>query len=290
MTTMKLSGVSTTAQRFVAPFLLVAVLGCEPDRPRLPPTEVQPQIELVQRVVSENDFLIAGELTVEALTVLDRTIAGLESQFGSHSPEVIQGLIKTSSLLASNDHPVAARRYMERALLLNRELYGLEHRETAYTLHDVAILLTMETPDIYLQRAELLFRGALGVRRKILGADDPEAAASEVQLAWQLLLAASKTALAYRKQELLAESEQLAAHAREVFTRNNDTSYQKRIRRILLETAFARGDFFRVEEIGQDMVAQGGYEKGPGLYPDMVAEDLLVRAAEQIDRLVVSRP
>lgn len=147
-------------------------------------------------------------------------------------------------------------------------------------MHDVASILAEMAPGEYVARAEFLYRGAVDVRRRQAGADDPETAASETQLAWQLLLGAKQESLPYRKYPILAESEHLALHAQRVFDAHKDKSYWFQVRRTLVETAFARGDYMEVEKRARALLEDRDYEKGPGLYPDATASDLLAKALE----------
>ena len=265
--------------------LLVSVLAmlvaCSGDAPTPvpPPNEVSPRITAVQDAVRKNEGTLTEPIE-DHLDGLMATISGIANTHGDHSVEAVQVLQETSALLAEKDRPDLALPFMERALALSREVYGQDHRETAYPLHDVAVLLAMIAPDQYDPRAELLYRGAVDVRRHQAGVDDPETAASEAQLAWQLLLGATRESLPYRKYPMLAEAEQLALHAQRVFDAHKDGSSWYQIRRILIETAFAHADFAAVRKRAGELLEDRDYEKGPGLYPDATAKDLLAKAIE----------
>ncbi|HKS55013.1 MAG TPA: tetratricopeptide repeat protein [Steroidobacteraceae bacterium] len=259
--------------------LLAACSGGGVSTPIPPPDEIAPRIEAVREAVRKNEAALKAPIE-DHLDALENTIASIMQKHGDHSVEAVQVLQETSVLLAEKKRPDLALPFMERALTLSREVYGLDHRETAYPLHDVAVLLAMIAPDQYDPRAELLYRGAAEVRRHQAGVDDPETAASEAQLAWQLLLSATRESLPYRKYPLLAEAEQLALHAQRVFDAHKDRSSWYQIRRTLIETAFAHGDFAAVQERAGELLADRDYEKGPGLYPDATAKDLLAEAIE----------
>ena len=261
--------------------LLAMLVACGGRMSRVipPPNELAPRITAVEDAVRNNERVLT-EPVEDHLDTLESTVANVAEKYGDHSVEAVQVLQNTSALLAEKDRPDLALAFMERALALSREVYGQEHRETAYPLHDVAVLLTMIAPDQYDPRAELLYRGAVDVRRHHAGIDDPETAASEAQLAWQLLLGATRESLPYRKYPLLAEAEQLALHAQRVFDGHKDGSSWYQIRRILIETAFAHADFAAVQKRAGELLEDRDYEKGPGLYPDATAKDLLAKAIE----------
>jgi predicted small lipoprotein YifL len=261
----------------VAMLALLAACGGRVSRVTPPPNEVAPRITAVADAVRNNERALT-EPVEHHLDALESTVANVGKKYGDHSVEAVQVLQNTSTLLAEKDRADLALPFMERALALSREVYGQDHRETAYPLHDVAVLLTMIAPDQYDPRAELLYRGAVDVRRRHAGVDDPETAASEAQLAWQLLLGATRESLPYRKYPMLAEAEQLGLHAQRVFDAHKDGSSWYQIRRILIETAFARADFAAVRKRAGELLEDRDYEKGPGLYPDATGKDLLAKA------------
>jgi hypothetical protein len=260
---------------------LTVLSACDAPDPIPPPTEIGPRIEAVRDIVRRNESALAASSSAEGqLSVLEEALTEIARRYGRLSVESVQGLTETAALLAQEEHWDLAIPFMERSLALSREVYGLNHRETAYALHDVGYLLALNEPGKYLLRAELLFRGALRVRRAQAGADHPETAATEAQLAWQLLLGGAHESLAYRRGSMLREAEQLADHAHSVLAAIDDPSYYRTLSRILLETAFARGDYPAVEERAMALLADGDYEKGPGLYPDATGADLRARASQ----------
>lgn len=264
-------------------FLLAAttmLFGCDAPRPApIPlPNELARQVQAVVEAVETNEPKLDNGTIERQLALLEKTIAAIAHSYGTRSVETVQALTMTSGMLARKDRPDLAIPFMERALSLSREVYGPDHRETAYPLHDVAVLLCLQRPGEYVRRAELLYRGALTVRRRRAGPDDPETAATEAQLAWQLLLGSTREALRERELAALTEAENLATHARDVFAAHSDASYALQIHRILVETAFARGDYSEVERRAQVLLNEGDYEKGPGLFPDETGADLLAKA------------
>jgi hypothetical protein len=256
--------------------LAVAAGGCSAPDAIPPPTQLGPRIEAVRSAVFQNESLLKEPIE-EQLGVLDKTVMDLSVTYGYESVGTVQALSETASLLATKNRFDLALPYMEHALAVSRDVYGLDHRETAYALHDVAILLTLASPGDYLPRAELLFRGAAEIRRRQAGADEPETGASEAQLAWQLLLGAKRESLPHRKLAMLVEAEQLALHARRILLIKSE-SYWFQTRRIAIEGAFARGDYAEVQRRARDFLKDGDYEKGPGYYPDQTGNDLLIEA------------
>lgn len=269
------------ARGFIVVSVLAMLVACSGRMSRVipPSSEVAPRITAVEDAVRNNEGALTEPME-DHLDALESTVANVAKKYGDHSVEAVQVLQNTSALLAETDRADLALPFMERALTLSREVYGQDHRETAYPLHDVAVLLTMIAPDQYDPRAELLYRGAVDVRRRQAGIDDPETAASEAQLAWQLLLGATREPLPYRKYPMLAEAEQLALHAQRVFDAHKDGSSWYQIRRILIETAFAHADFASVKKRAGELLEDRDYEMGPGLYPDATAKDLLAKAIE----------
>jgi len=244
-----------------------------------PANETSPRIPAIQDAVKKNEPLLKEPIE-DHLRLLESTIASIAEKHGDESVEVVQALTETAALLSTKGRLDLALPFMERSLELSREVYGLDHRETAFALHDVAVVLTDAAADGYDPRAELLYRGAVEVRRRQAGVDHPETAASETQLAWQLLLGARRESLPYRKYPMLAEAEHLALHAERVFDEHEIRDYSLKIRRTLIETAFARADYSEVQKRARALLQDRDYEKGPGLYPDATAQDLLMRAIE----------
>jgi hypothetical protein len=258
----------------------VALIACSEPPPNAipPPDEIGPRITAVREAVWKSEAALnGGEIDLDKL---EATVASLASRYGEQSAERIQGLTETAAMLCQKQRFDLALPFMEQTLALSRAVYGLEHRETAFGLHDVATILGELAPGAYVPRAELLYRGAVDVRRKTAGVDHPETAASEVQLAWQLLLGAKQESLPYRRQPMLDEAEQLALHAQRVFADNDDKSYWFQHHRIAIETAFAREDYAAVQQRAGALLKASDYEKGPGLYPDATAAALLAKAVE----------
>lgn len=269
--------------------VLAIVAGCseEPD-PIPPPDKLGPRIEAVRVAVSKNEAALTDPIESH-LDALEATIQGIATAHGAESVEAVQALTETSVLLTKKQRWDLALPFMERTLALSRDVYGFDHRETAYALHDVASILAEMSPGEYVPRAEFLYRGAVDVRRRQAGIDDPETAASETQLAWQLLLGSKRESLPYRRDPMLAEAEQLALHAQRVFDRHKDGSYWFQLRRMLIETAFARGDYAEVAKRARVLLKEKDYEKGPGLYPDATAQDLLAKAVHLQPELLPER-
>jgi len=260
--------------------MLVACSGEPVPTPIPPANETSPRIAAIKEAVQQNEPALQEPIE-DHLAALESTIAEIaEKKHGDPSVEVVQALTETAALLSTKGRPDLALPFIERSLERSRQVYGLDHRETAFALHDVAVILTDAAADGYDPRAELLYRGAIEVRRRQAGIDHPETAASETQLAWQLLLGARRESLPYRKYPMLAEAEHLALHAERVFDERKVRDYSLKIRRTLIETAFARADYSEVQKRARALLEDRDYEKGPGLYPDATAQDLLMQAIE----------
>jgi hypothetical protein len=76
------------------------------------------------------------------------------------------------------------------------------------------------------------------------------------------------------------QAEHLALHAQRVLDEHKDSTNRMLIRRTLVETAFARADYAEVQKRARALLEERDYDKGPGLYPDATAQDLLTKATE----------
>lgn len=266
---------------FLPPIMLLALAACGSRRtpPPLPTTaDVATPSAAVHQAVLQNEAVLAEGSPDSRLATLEATVMGIADSYGQNSPETIQALTETSTLLSNRERFDLALPFMERALTISREVYGPDHRETAYAMQDVASLLTEIDPGVHIPRAEQLFRDALAARLKQLGPDHPETAASEAQLAWQLLLGAGAQTLPEQQQAMLAEAERLALHAQKILDAADDDSYWLQVRRIGVEAAFARGDYAEVQRRVRALPDGVDYPRGPGLYPDATARELLSKA------------
>jgi hypothetical protein len=120
-------------------------------------------------------------------------------------------------LAGERDDPRAAVPYFRRALDTAEKVYGHEHRETAFLLHDYGEIQVRAANDGYVRAATPLYREALAVRRRVIGERHPETAASGVSVAKQMLRACQAEPPCRPNDARLDEALRLTKHAIDVF-------------------------------------------------------------------------
>ncbi len=200
---------------------LLALLGLVACAPRIPPPDQlwEPDEELAARVrnhaqeVDDRGMPVA----VSALADLDRTLAEIAREYGAQSPAACQTLTDAGVMLLDNDHRQEALRYFERALTVCEAVYGHEHRETSYALHDYSMAQVRAAGERYEPRARHGFEEALAVRRRILGNQHQETAAAEVSLGKHILAGCRAEPPCTGADSRLEKALSLARHAITVF-------------------------------------------------------------------------
>jgi hypothetical protein len=119
--------------------------------------------------------------------------------------------------LISGGDAKASVRYFERALAVCEAVYGHEHRETSYALHDYGEAQRRAAGDRYEPRARPWYEEALAVRRRVLGDHHEETAAAEVSLGEDLLASCRAQPPCPADDNRLERAQALARHALKVF-------------------------------------------------------------------------
>ena len=276
-----LSAVRAAAFALLLPFV---ISGCFSEKIP-PPTETAARSRIITALIEGNDRALETSRGPLDVTGLERTINLIGFWWGDSSPQLYQALTDSAILLARHKHYDVALSYVERALLVCRSAFGVEHRETAYAYHDIATILNQLNPEESSQRAIEVLRAAILIRQKILGPDHAETAGAEAALAWQLLLLAKKGNALEEKRAKIIEAERLSQHARQVLGSNGDSSYSWELRWIALDCAFFLGKYDEAVKWAGEIPEMDRGELGHGLYPEESANDLLAKSIRARDHL-----
>ncbi len=171
---------------------------------------IRERIEAHSDSLRQSGFAVAG-------AALDSTVQDILGQHGQASMAAVQALTDAGVLLARLDAPSDAVPYFRRALEAAQKVYGRDHRETAFALHDYAQIQVLALDPGFATDATALHAEALAVRRRVLGERHPETAASEISVAKQLVRACDAQPPCAPADERLAQALRLATHALEVF-------------------------------------------------------------------------
>ncbi len=245
-----------------------------------PPPELAERSEEVLDRVEENAHLLEGGDEERQLWRLDATLASLAARYGEESIELSQAATETGLLLIrAGSRYDLAEPYIERALRLSREVFGTDHRETGYALHDLAVVRHEVRPADFAGRIEPLIREAIAVRRRVIGPEHRETAGSERTLAAFLLGNWQRQAGGDAGSPLLIEADELVAHALPVMERElgHGQFEVTELRYLQVEIALARRDFDLAASLAKDLIEKhrqpcNGMGDRPG------ALDLLARA------------
>jgi hypothetical protein len=139
---------------------------------------------------------------------------------------------------------------------LSRQVFGSEHRETGFALHDLAMVRNELRQEPFDERVRPLIKEAIAVRSRVVGPEHEETAASEGALAGWLLGLWTRAGNFDPKSHLLVEAERNVAYALPAMERVLGHAYfevmQMRYPRI--EIALARQEFRRARVLAQDLV------------------------------------
>jgi hypothetical protein len=119
---------------------LFALVAC--DQPaRVPsPTELAEPVAWVERRIAAHEAKFPEKRSEQLLPALDATLREVVAKRGEYSVESVQAFREAGLLLIRNEQRYdLAEPYIERALHLSRGVFGTEHRETGYALHDLAV-------------------------------------------------------------------------------------------------------------------------------------------------------
>lgn len=253
--------------------LLVAITaGCQSGTGIPPPTELADRSKSIHEQVTANAGLFTKGEASRHLAVLDATLNAISARYGENSVELSQATTDTGLLLLGEaERYDLAEPYFERALVLSREVFGANHRETGYALHDLAIVRGEVAPEPFPVRIEPVIREAIAVRRHVLGPNHEETAASERTLAAMLLASWRRQEKPAPASRLLIEARRNAAHALRVFERELGQSQFEvtELRYMEVEIALAMQDYRLARVLAEELVSRhgkpcNGLNKTPG--------------------------
>ncbi len=226
----------------------------------MPPRgELAERSEYVVGRVMANEALVAEGDSARYLPQLEATLASVSERYGASSIESSQALTDAGvQLIRAAGRYDLAEPYVERALGVCREVFGTDHRETGYALHDLAVVRSEVSPEPFHIKVEPLLREAIAVRTRILGSDHKETAGSERTLAALLLGTWGRQANPDSGSALLADAERLLSHALPVMESalGKDQFEVTELRYLQVEVAVAREDFRRAESLARDLMTK----------------------------------
>ncbi len=224
-----------------------------------PRGELADRSEYVVARVMANEALVAEGDSARYLPKLEATLETVSERYGASSIESSQALTDTGvQLIRAAGRYDLAEPYVERALGVCREVFGTDHRETGYALHDLAVVRGEVAPEPFHVRVEPLLREAIAVRTRVLGSDHKETAGSERTLAAYLLGNWRRQANPDPDSRLLAEAEQLVSHALPVMQSalGKDQFEVTELRYLQVEIAIAQAEFRRAESLARDLITK----------------------------------
>lgn len=251
--------------------LVAATAGCQFGTDIPTRTELADRNESVHEQVMANADLFAQGEAADHLPKLDATLNAISARYGEKSVELSQAATDTGLLLlAKGERYDLAEPYFERALELSREVFGTDHRESGYALHDFAIVRNEASPEPFSKRAEPLIKEAIAVRKRVLGPDHKETAASERTLASFLLASWRRQANPDPASRLLIEAERNVSRALPVLDHTLGRSQFEvtELRYLQVEIALAMQDYQRAGVLARELISRhhqpcNGFSKTP---------------------------
>lgn len=238
-----------------AAIILAAAAGCQsPGLP--PPAELAERSAAIDAQVRASEPLLAGEGQDDQLRRLDAVLQAIASRYGEVSVESVQAATETGLLLIRHDRYDLAEPYMELALRLSREVFGTDHRETGYALHDLAIVRDRNRREPFDQAIRPLMEEAIAVRSRTLGRDHQETAASERTFARMLLQAWRRSGDGDVRSALLVESRSRTSRALPALERalGREHAEVADLHYLRAEIALERGDFRLAQALARALV------------------------------------
>lgn len=235
----------------------IALAGCEARIELPPPDTLTVRSEAIRGRVEANKRLLTRGKPESQLRRLDAVLDAIADEYGENSIELTQATADTGvMLIAQGDRYDLSERYFERALELSRAVFGTEHRETGFALHDLALVRNELRQEPFDERVRPLIKEAIAVRSHVVGPEHKETAASEGALARWLFQLWTREGKDDPKSPWLAEAERNLAHALAAMERALGHAqvevmalrYQK------VEIALARRQFREARVLAQDLV------------------------------------
>jgi hypothetical protein len=188
---------------------LAVVAGCEAHIEMPAPDTLSVRREAIR----DEPLLTRGKPEAQ-LTRLDAVLNAIAAEYGEQSIELAQATTDTGVMLISRgSHYDLSEAYFEQALELSRQVFGSEHRETGFALHDLAMVRNELRQEPFDERVRPLIREAIAVRSRVVGPEHKETAVSEGALADWLLGLWTRAGNFDPKSHWLVEAERNVAHA-----------------------------------------------------------------------------
>ena len=240
---------------------LAFAAGCEARIELPPPDTLTVRSDAIRDRVEANLPLLERGEPESQLWRLDAVLNAIGEEYGDKSIELTQATTDTGvMLIAWGDRYDLSEAYFERALELSREVFGTEHRETGFALHDLALVRNELRQEPFDERVRPLIKEAIAVRTRVVGPEHKETAASEGALADWLLGLWTRSANGNPKSPWLVEAERNVAHALPALARalGHADHEVTQMRYLQVEIALARGEFRRARVLVQDLVRKYG--------------------------------
>jgi stringent starvation protein B len=245
---------------------LAVVAGCEPRIEMPPPDTLIVRSDAIRDRVESNERLLARGEPAAQLPRLDAVLNAIAAEYGEQSIELAQATTDTGvMLIAKGDRYDLSEAYFERALELSREVFGPEHRETGFALHDLAVVRNELRQEPFDERVRPLIKEAIAVRSRVVGPEHEETAASEGALAGWLLGLWTRAGNGDPKSHWLVEADRNVAHALTVMERvlGHADFEVMQMRYLKVEIALARREFRQARVLAQDLVRK--YQRPCGM-------------------------
>ena len=238
--------------------LLVPLAAGSESRIELPPPDTPTvRSDAIRDRVEANDRLLASGEPEAQLWRLDAVLNAIADEYGEKSIELTQATTDTGVMLIVNgDRYDLSERYFERALELSRAVFGTEHRETGFALHDLAVVRNELRQEPFDERVRPLIEEAIGVRTRVVGPEHKETAASEGVFARWLFQRWTRDGKDDSRSSWLVEAERNVAHALPAMERalGQDHFEVLPLRYLKVEIALARRQFQQARVLAQDLV------------------------------------
>jgi Tetratricopeptide repeat len=192
--------------------LLLWIAACS----RLPsPDEVAAPNEDVVELIRAHEDSMQSDGIEPHRAALEATLLEVERRYGTNSSAYVQAYAEAAVMVYGAAGAESSIEFFRDWLRVSESVYGHEHRETAFAISDFGRIKILTGG--YDPAALTWLREALQVRRRVLGLDHKETAASEGFVAEELL-ASCDLSIPCRPDDIrLAEAERLAGHAYEVY-------------------------------------------------------------------------
>lgn len=236
---------------------LAIVAGCEARIELPPPDTLSVRSDAIRNRVEANEPLLTRGKPEAQLTRLDAVLNAIAAEYGEQSIELAQATTDTGvMLIARGSHYDLSEAYFERALELSREVFGTEHRETGFALHDLALVRNELRQEPFDERVRPLIKEAIAVRGRVVGPEHEETAASEGSLAGWLFELWTRSGDGDPTSHWLVEAERNVAHALPAMERVRGHAHFEvmQMRVLKIEIALARRKFREARVLAQDLV------------------------------------